>query len=58
MYPPARVQDKEKLKPILKGSLAFTRRMDEAAGCMVALHESMKAQGIPAQGVGREAYRS
>jgi sugar phosphate isomerase/epimerase len=57
-YPPARIQDKEKLKPILKGSLAFTKRIDEAAACMFALHESMKAQGIAVQGVGREAYRS
>jgi hypothetical protein len=25
---------------------------------MFALHEVLKAQGIPVQGVGREAYRS
>ena len=58
-YPPARVQDKEKLKPILKGSIAFTRKIDEAAACMYALHhEVLPAQGIPVQGRGREAYRS
>jgi sugar phosphate isomerase/epimerase len=58
-YPPARVQDKEKLKPVLKGSIAFTRRIDEAAACMYALHhEVLPAQGIPVQGRGREAYRS
>jgi sugar phosphate isomerase/epimerase len=58
-YPRARVQDREKLKPILKGSIAFTRRIDEAAACMYALqHEVLVGQGIPIQGVGRQAYRS
>jgi sugar phosphate isomerase/epimerase len=58
-YPPARIQDREKLKPILKGSIAFTRKIDEAAACMYALHhEVLPAQGIPVQGKGREAYRS
>ncbi|NDD63191.1 MAG: sugar phosphate isomerase/epimerase [Acidobacteria bacterium] len=58
-YPKARIQDKEKLKPILEGSIAFTRRIDEAAACMYSLqNEVLAAQGIPVQGVGREAYRS
>jgi sugar phosphate isomerase/epimerase len=58
-YPPARIQDKERLKPILKGSIAFTRKIDEAGACMYALHhEVLPAQGIPVQGRGREAYRS
>ena len=58
-YPRARIQDREKLKPILQGSIAFTRRIDEAAACMYALqHEVLAAQGIPVQGVGRQAYRS
>ncbi|XYI02262.1 sugar phosphate isomerase/epimerase family protein [Sorangium sp. So ce1128] len=58
-FPPARVQDKEKLMPVLKGSLAFTRKIDEAAACMFALqNEVMPAQGIPAQGFGRQAYRT
>lgn len=58
-YGPARTQDKEKLKPILAGSLAFTRKIDEAAACMFALHhEVLPAQGIPVQGRGREPYRS
>jgi sugar phosphate isomerase/epimerase len=58
-YPLARIQDKEKLKPILKGSLAFTRKIDEAAACMFALqNEVLSAQGIPVQGVGRQAYRT
>ena len=58
-YPPARVQDREALKPILQGSMAFTRKIDEAAACMYALqNEVLPAQNIPVQGVGREAYRS
>jgi sugar phosphate isomerase/epimerase len=58
-YPKARIQDKQRLAPILAGSIAFTRKIDEAAACMYALqHEVLAAQGIPAQGRGREAYRS
>ena len=58
-YPKARIQDRERLKPILQGSIAFVRHIDEAAACMYALqHEVLNAQNIPAQGVGREPYRS
>jgi sugar phosphate isomerase/epimerase len=58
-YPKARIQDRDRLKPILEGSIAFVRRIDEAAACMYALqHEVLAAQNIPAQGVGRQAYRS
>ena len=58
-YPKARIQDRERLKPILQGSIAFTRKIDEAAACMYALqHEVLAAQRIPVQGVGREPYRS
>jgi len=58
-YPRARVQDKAKLKPILEGSIAFTRKIDEAAACMYALQaEVLPAQNIPVQGFGRQAYRS
>jgi sugar phosphate isomerase/epimerase len=58
-YPPARIQDRERLKPVLAASLAFTRAIDEAAAAMYALqHEVLAAQGIAPQGVGREAYRS
>lgn len=58
-YPPARIQDKARLAPILKGSLAFVKAIDEAAAAMYSLqHEVLKSQGIPVQGVGREAYRS
>ena len=58
-YPPARVQDRARLEPILKGSIAFTRKIDEAAACMFALqNEVLPAQGIPVQGRGREAFRS
>jgi hypothetical protein len=46
-------------QPFLKGSIAFVRHIDEAAACMYALqHEVLKAQNIPIQGVGRQAYRS
>jgi len=58
-YPAARIQDRERLKPILQGSLAFVRRIDEAAACMYALqHDVLAGQGIPVQGIGRQAYRS
>jgi len=58
-YPKARIQDRERLKPILKGSIAFTRKIDEAAACMFALqHEVLAGQKIPIQGIGRQAYRS
>jgi hypothetical protein len=53
------VQDRERLKPILQGSIAFVRKIDEAAAAMFALqHEVLEAQGIPVQGIGRQAYRS
>jgi sugar phosphate isomerase/epimerase len=56
-YPRARIQEKERLKPILKGSIAFARKIDEAAACMYALHhEVLPAQDIPVQGRGRVAY--
>jgi sugar phosphate isomerase/epimerase len=58
-YPKARIQDKERVKPILQGSIAFVRHIDEAAACMYALqHEVLAAQDIPVQGIGREPYRS
>jgi sugar phosphate isomerase/epimerase len=53
-YPRARVQDRARLKPILQGSIAFARKIDEAAACMYALQaEVLPAQGIPVQGRGR-----
>jgi sugar phosphate isomerase/epimerase len=56
-YPRARIQDKQRLKPILEGSIQFARRIDEAAGCMYALHhEVLPAQNIPVQGRGRVPY--
>ncbi len=58
-YPPARIQDRKRLLPVLKGSIAFTRAIDRAAACMFSLqHEVLAAQGIPVQGIGREPYRS
>lgn len=58
-YPPARIQDRALVAPILEGSIAFTRKIDEAAACMYALQsEVLPGQGIPVQGLGRVAYRS
>ncbi|MCP5070940.1 MAG: hypothetical protein GY946_30620, partial [bacterium] len=58
-YPPARLQDKETLRPILEGSIAFTRHIDRAAASMFALHRDLlPTRNIPVQGVGRQAYRS
>ena len=58
-YPPARVQERELLLPILKGSMTFARKIDEAAACMYGLQsEVLPGQGIPVQGVGREPYRT
>jgi len=58
-YPPARIQDRERLKPILQGSIAFIRAIDRAAASMYALqHEVLRAQQIPVQGIGREPFRS
>jgi sugar phosphate isomerase/epimerase len=58
-YPPARIQEKDRLLPVLKGSIAFVRAMDRAAACMHALQRDvLAAQKIPVQGIGREAYRS
>ena len=58
-FPKARLQDRERLKPILQGSIGFVRAIDQAAACMFALqHEVLADQGIPAQGTGREPFRS
>jgi sugar phosphate isomerase/epimerase len=58
-YPKARVQDKMKLAPILAGSLAFIRAIDQAAAAMYALqHDVLASQGILIQGIGREPFRS
>jgi len=58
-YPKARFQDKARLAPILQGSIAFVRHIDRAAASMYALqHDVLRAQDIPAQGIGRQAFRS
>src|SRR5262245_54838862 len=58
-YPRARIQDRARLKPILQGSIAFTRRIDQAAASMYALQrEVLASQDIPVQGTGRQAFRS
>lgn len=48
-YGDARIQDKDRLLPILQGSVAFMRATDMAAANQVALHKSMEAQGIAVQ---------
>ena len=58
-FPKARTQDRARVTPVLQGSIAFVRHIDEAAASMYALqHEILPSQDIPAQGIGREAYRS
>jgi hypothetical protein len=58
-FRPARIQDRARVAPILQGAIAFVRHIDRAAACMYALqHEVLEAQGIPAQGTGRQAYRT
>jgi sugar phosphate isomerase/epimerase len=58
-FPGAKTQDRARLLPVLKGSLAFVRHIDEAAASLYALQcEVLPSHGIPAQGRGREAYRS
>ena len=50
-YPPARIQDKDELAPILEGSVAFTKAIDEAAAAMYALQNDVLAsQGYPRAG--------
>jgi sugar phosphate isomerase/epimerase len=56
-YPKARIQDRDRLAPILQGSLAFVRSIDRAAAAMYALqHEVLASQEIPIQGSGRQPY--
>ena len=58
-YPPARVQERAALLPILQGSMAFARKIDEAAACMYALqNQVLPGQDIPVQGRGRQAYQT
>jgi hypothetical protein len=58
-YPRARLQDADRLAPILEGSLAFVRAIDAAAAAMYSLqHEVLQSQGIPSQGFGRKPFRS
>src|SRR5499427_8183543 len=40
-YPSARIQDAERLKPILQGSIRFVRKIDEAAASMFALQNDV-----------------
>jgi sugar phosphate isomerase/epimerase len=52
-FPPARVQDRARLKPILEGSIAFVRHIDRAAASMYALQQEV----LPAQGLERQESR-
>ncbi len=52
-FPPARVQDRARLKPILEGSIAFVRHIDRAAASMYALQQEV----LPAQGLKRQESR-
>ena len=48
-YPKARIQDRDRLAPVLAGSIAATRKIDEAAACMYALqHDVLGGQGLAA----------
>jgi hypothetical protein len=58
-FPAARTQDALRLTPVLQGSLAFIKAIDDAAASMHSLqNEVLRSQGIRVQGIGREAYRS
>ena len=58
-FPPARIQDRERVAPILAASIDFTRQIDRAAAAMYALQrEILPGQGIEPQGHGRRPYRS
>ena len=52
-YPTARIQDRERLKPILQGSIAFVRRIDEAAG----VHVRAAARGAGGAGDSGPGHR-
>ena len=41
-FPGAKTQDRERLFPILQGSIAFVRRIDEAAACMFELQRAVR----------------
>lgn len=58
-YPPARIQDRAQLGPLLQASIDFCRAIDEAAAAMYAIQQQLLPDlGIPVQGIGREPYRS
>jgi hypothetical protein len=50
-FPGAKTQDQDRLFPVLQGSIAFVRRIDEAAACLFTLqHEVLRGAGIAVQG--------
>ncbi len=58
-YPKGRFQDRARMGPLLAGSLAYVRAIDQAAAAMYSLqHDVLGSLGIPVQGFGRQAYRT
>lgn len=57
-FGPARIQDKERLTPILQGAISFMTNMDKVAADRYAMHQVLSAQGIKPQGVGIQPYRA
>ncbi len=57
-YPKARIQDKARRQADPAGIDRLRAPHRRGRRRMFALHEVLAAQGIPVQGVGREAYRS
>jgi sugar phosphate isomerase/epimerase len=58
-YPKGRFQDRARMGPLLAGSLAYVRAIDQAAAAMYSLqHDVLRSLGIAAQGFGRQPYRS
>ena len=56
-YPPARIQDKARLAPILKGSLAFVKAIDEAAAAMYSLqHEVLQRRAFRSRASAAETF--
>lgn len=57
-YPKARIQDRERLKPILQGSIAFAAWTKRRPVCMPSSTRCSPPRAFPIQGVGREPYRT
>ncbi|MCP4308429.1 MAG: TIM barrel protein [bacterium] len=63
-YPAARVQDKEALAPILKGSVAFTRYIDQAAAACIRCrmrswpHRGSRSRVSGARPIARRSHKA